>query len=43
LPSAILAAIYLGIPADAELIGALMRGILTTISAKARVPLGVLI
>jgi hypothetical protein len=40
LSPAILAAVYLGIPADAELIRALMRGILTAISAKSVEPLG---
>ena len=41
LSSAIPAEIHLGIPADAELIKALMRGIFTAISAKSMEPLGV--
>jgi hypothetical protein len=40
LPPAEPAAAYLGIPAGAELIKALMRGILPAISAEAAEPLG---
>src|SRR6516225_1442756 len=40
LPSAATAEAYLGIPAGAELIKALMRGILAAISAEAAEPLG---
>jgi len=42
LPPAIPAMVYLGIPADAELIKAVMRGILTAICAKSAEPLRVL-
>jgi hypothetical protein len=40
LPAAALAAAYLGIPAGAELVKALMRGILPAIRAEAAEPLG---